>query len=214
MLGAMFRESMPTAKDDQGRYFIDRDGPLFGIILSFLRSRQLVLPEKFGQFDILAVEADYYQIQPLIDAIQEARSKMRRGYIIEVIEKTECHTLTNGDKMHANVTTTISAHIDVAERLNFVHGMWKECYWPAYRYVTIHHSSGETVFDLAVLRSKPVWPVLGDFLHNNDAKMIERSDISHTEDCLLVPYKEHKSKSIITKQRWLIPCLKWPSKTK
>jgi len=36
MLGAMFRGDFPTARDSQGNYFIDRDGPLFRLSRNLL----------------------------------------------------------------------------------------------------------------------------------------------------------------------------------
>ena len=69
MLGAMFNGSMATTVDENGYYFIDRDGTLFGYVLNFLRSSQLAVPDGFKNLSQLAVEADFYQIQPLLDAI-------------------------------------------------------------------------------------------------------------------------------------------------
>ena len=47
MLGAMFNgRHVPTGYDNQGNYFIDRDGYMFRHVLNFLRS---------GEFDSLRV---------------------------------------------------------------------------------------------------------------------------------------------------------------
>ncbi len=77
MLGAMFGGNMPTAKDENGRYFIDRNGTLFSYILDFLRTSQLTLPEDFKHYEQLAVEADFYQIIGIVEAV-DAKIKMNQ----------------------------------------------------------------------------------------------------------------------------------------
>ncbi|XP_033116644.1 BTB/POZ domain-containing protein KCTD6-like [Anneissia japonica] len=69
MLGSMFNGSLPSAVDDCHRYIIDGDGPTFRHILNFLRRSNLILPDGFQELDILSAEADYYQIQELIQLV-------------------------------------------------------------------------------------------------------------------------------------------------
>ncbi|XP_070536926.1 BTB/POZ domain-containing protein KCTD6-like [Ptychodera flava] len=78
MLGSMFSDRMPTKRDDQGNYFIDGDGKLFRYILNFLRRSELVLPEDFKELDMLALEADFYQITELIECIDKLKSEKER----------------------------------------------------------------------------------------------------------------------------------------
>lgn len=116
MLGAMFNGSMPTSQDENGYYFIDRDGALFGYILNFLRSSQLALPSNFQYIDQLAIEADFFQIQPLINLIKEykmkALDKMKPcGSIIEVIEVRTGSTATMPTN-NSRVKTIISGRCD------------------------------------------------------------------------------------------------------
>jgi hypothetical protein len=85
MLGAMFSGSLATGVDENGCYFIDRDGSIFRHVLNFLRCGRLVVPADFQQFDLLAAEADFYQLEGLIEAISQLRSS-RGGSFIEVIE--------------------------------------------------------------------------------------------------------------------------------
>nr|XP_054771258.1 BTB/POZ domain-containing protein KCTD6-like [Lytechinus pictus] len=73
MLGSMFSDRLPSTQDDKGNYLIDGDGPLFRYVLNFLRRSILVLPEDFKELDMLAQEADYYQIKELIDAVSQLR---------------------------------------------------------------------------------------------------------------------------------------------
>ncbi|XP_035678804.1 BTB/POZ domain-containing protein KCTD15-like [Branchiostoma floridae] len=81
MLGAMFSGDIPTGRDDQGRYFIDRDGELFRFVLNFLRTTELLLPDDFKEISQLKKEADFYQIQPLIEELrkEEVRAMCPRG---------------------------------------------------------------------------------------------------------------------------------------
>ncbi len=121
MLGAMFSGSLPITCDEDGRYFIDRDGSLFGYILNFMRSSRLALPDDFKHFDQLAIEADFYQIEPLIQAVYDARQRVRHpkpmgGHLLEVIEVRTGSTatiLTNNSR----VKTIISGRRDLIIRL-------------------------------------------------------------------------------------------------
>ena len=71
MLGAMFMENIPLSTDKDGNYFIDRPGHIFQYILQFLRCGKLVLPKGFNELELLQVEADFYQIEKLISAIED-----------------------------------------------------------------------------------------------------------------------------------------------
>ncbi|XP_042190366.1 BTB/POZ domain-containing protein KCTD21-like [Callorhinchus milii] len=78
MLGSMFSGAMPTSSDSQGNYFIDRDGEMFRYILNFLRNSHLDLPVDFQELDLLKREADFFQIQPLLELLQTADPKISR----------------------------------------------------------------------------------------------------------------------------------------
>lgn len=121
MLGAMFNGSMPTTCDENGRYFIDRDGQLFVYVLNFLRSSQLALPDGFKHYDQLAIEADFYQIEPLIQAVNNARQKVHMpqvlaGHLVEVIEVRTGSTATMPTN-NSRVKTIISGRRDVISSL-------------------------------------------------------------------------------------------------
>ena len=73
MLGAMFSGDFGANVDENGHYFIDRDGEIFKHVLNFLRSNRITLPEDFTEWDLLLSEADFYQIQPMIDALKSVR---------------------------------------------------------------------------------------------------------------------------------------------
>ncbi|CAH1232510.1 KCTD21 [Branchiostoma lanceolatum] len=88
MLGAMFSGDLGTLQDDQGRYFIDRDGTLFRHVLNFLRTSQLVLPEDFKELPLLEMEADFYQIQSLIEAVKSYKTSIDQPCAQDVVSFT------------------------------------------------------------------------------------------------------------------------------
>ena len=77
MLGAMFRENLPLSTDEDGYYFIDRCGHIFQYILQFLRCGRLVLPEGFNELELLQLEADFYQIEDLISAVENRKKEVK-----------------------------------------------------------------------------------------------------------------------------------------
>ena len=90
MLGSLASHDLPSTQDKDGYLFIDRDGAVFKYVLNFLRSSQLCLPSDFKDIDLLAAEADFYQVTPLIDAIkqyqEEVTNKKGHLYFLEVVE--------------------------------------------------------------------------------------------------------------------------------
>lgn len=70
LLGKIFSPKSNTipdlARDNKGRYFIDRDGFLFRYVLDFLRDRQVVLPEHFPEKARLRKEAEHFQLPDLM----------------------------------------------------------------------------------------------------------------------------------------------------
>ena len=119
MIGAMFNGSMPTTVDDDGRYFIDRDGNLFAHVLNFLRSSQLALPDGFKHHDQLAVEADFYQVEPLIQALNELKKQSKPkqyGRFLEVLEIRTGSTATMPTN-NSRIKTIISGRRDVINSL-------------------------------------------------------------------------------------------------
>lgn len=66
MLSRMFAGDLaPAYQDTQGRYFIDRDGTHFGIVLAYLRGQPLQLPSSLADRSALVAEALFYQVYTL-----------------------------------------------------------------------------------------------------------------------------------------------------
>ena len=72
MLAAMFSGRFEMKPSEDGSFFIDRDGTHFRFILNFLRTGKLTLPEGATCTKELEEEAEFYQIQGLIDALRPA----------------------------------------------------------------------------------------------------------------------------------------------
>lgn len=120
MLGSMFSDRLPTARDSQGNYVIDRDGPLFRYILNFLRTSTLVLPDNFHELDMLATEADFYQIPGLTEAVTERQERRlrpeakQRQKIIEAELNTTTNTwaiLTDKDILSELAKSGLERHV-------------------------------------------------------------------------------------------------------
>ena len=70
MLHAMFSGRFDTKPGEDGTYFIDRDGTHFRYILNYLRTGELVLPKDKTDRRELLTEAEFYQIQGVIDEMK------------------------------------------------------------------------------------------------------------------------------------------------
>ena len=79
MLAAMFSGRFDMKPSEDGSFFIDRDGTHFRFILNFLRTGKLTLPEGATFTKELEEEAEFYQIQGLIDALRSAKLTVKVG---------------------------------------------------------------------------------------------------------------------------------------
>ena len=70
MLHAMFSGRFDTKPGEDGSYFIDRDGTHFRYILNYLRTGQLVVPEDKIVRKELLTEAEFYQIEGIINELR------------------------------------------------------------------------------------------------------------------------------------------------
>ena len=69
MLAAMFSGKFDAKPSEDGSFFIDRDGTHFRFILNYLRDGELILPEGATFFRELRKEAEFYQIQGILDEL-------------------------------------------------------------------------------------------------------------------------------------------------
>ena len=101
MFGRMLNSSIDSEKDENGAYFIDRDGPLFRHVLNFMRNGTLSLPENFNELKSLKSEADFYQIQPLIAALDNLKAgnnqSLADGFVVDIFEIMGLANPSNAD---------------------------------------------------------------------------------------------------------------------
>ena len=70
MLHAMFSGRFDTKPSEDGSYFIDRDGTHFRYILNYLRTGKLVVPEDKVVRTELLTEAEFYQVEGIINELK------------------------------------------------------------------------------------------------------------------------------------------------
>jgi len=63
----MLNGNLPTTIDEDGAYFIDRDGQFFAPILTWLRTNEISIPSTMTKEDLIR-EARFFSLQPLVDA--------------------------------------------------------------------------------------------------------------------------------------------------
>ena len=71
MLHVMFSGRFDTKPDEDGTYFIDRDGTHFRYVLNYLRTGELVVPDDKTIRHELLIEAKFYQVEGMIKALTQ-----------------------------------------------------------------------------------------------------------------------------------------------
>ena len=93
-------ESMPSAKDEQGAFLIDRTPEYFKPILNYLRTGELVIDSGANVKGILA-EAKFFGIQSLIDQYEESK-KAEKNTSMKKNQSVSCifEWLVNSKVLH------------------------------------------------------------------------------------------------------------------
>lgn len=88
MLARMFLGQLDSAKDDNGAYFIDRNGTLFRYVLNYLRTGTLELPASFCDWEQLREEAEFFQLgSQFIEEIDKAQNQQDSFTVTIVVDK-------------------------------------------------------------------------------------------------------------------------------
>ena len=111
MLAAMFSGKFEMKPSEDGSFFIDRDGTHFRFILNFLRTGKLTLPEGATFTKELEEEAEFYQIQGLVDALKPANSTVEARTLGELF--AESIILTNVEERRVSRSWTLPLNDDV-----------------------------------------------------------------------------------------------------
>ena len=73
LIGAMFSGRFPMKPSEDGTFFIDRDRTYFRYILNYLRDGKLSLPEGATVIEEIEAEAEFYQIQGILEELEKPR---------------------------------------------------------------------------------------------------------------------------------------------
>ena len=95
MLAAMFSGKFETKPSEDGTFFIDRDGTHFRFILNYLRTGKLTLPEGATFLKELQEEAEFYQIQGIIDELRVSEPTVQASKPAKPFNESEILTNEN-----------------------------------------------------------------------------------------------------------------------
>jgi len=91
---------LPSDKDDQGAYMIDRDPKYFSPILNYLRHGKLIIEDHISAAGVLE-EAEFYNIKSLVPLLRDKlqnkpKSPWHRVYrVLQTTEEELAHTISN-----------------------------------------------------------------------------------------------------------------------
>ena len=95
MLAAMFSGKFEMKPCEDGAFFIDRDGSHFRFILNYLRTGKLTLPEGATFLKELQEEAEFYQIQGIIDELGGSEPTVQGSKPVQAFEESVILTNEN-----------------------------------------------------------------------------------------------------------------------
>ena len=102
MLHAMFSGRFDTKPSEDGSYFIDRDGTHFRYILNYLRTGQLIVPKDEIIREELLAEAEFYQVEGIIEALKSKAASLFKDSVI--LSSDQSVTLVNWLKESRTIT--------------------------------------------------------------------------------------------------------------
>lgn len=167
MLYAMFSGRFDSKPAEDGCYFIDRDGTHFRLILNYLRSGQLVLPEDKILRRELLTEAEFYQIKGIIDEMKV--SPFENSSILSVEHRqilaswlkgtltSACHTYSLIYRASRDGWAASNFHsccdrkgptVTVIKCGNYIFGGYTEQYWEALSSGTYKKAPASFLFSL------------------------------------------------------------------
>jgi uncharacterized protein YjbI with pentapeptide repeats len=94
---AMYRDSLlyklafgriGSARDAQGRIFIDRDGAVFRYVLNFMREGRLSLPMNFDEYEALLWASEFYHLRALRHEVLAQLAQVRRERLVRFLSLT------------------------------------------------------------------------------------------------------------------------------
>ena len=98
----MFSGRFDTKPSEDGSYFIDRDGTHFRCTLNYLRTGQLIVPKDEITREELLAEAEFYQVEGIIEALKPKAASLFKDSVI--LSSDQCETLMNWVKESRAIT--------------------------------------------------------------------------------------------------------------
>lgn len=79
-------QQMLRNPNEDGNFFLDRDGKMFQYILGFLRNEKLCLPSDFSDFDSLTTEVIFFNISSLSQCLEKIKQEKLKVRYLEILE--------------------------------------------------------------------------------------------------------------------------------
>lgn len=79
-------QQMLRNPNEDGNFFLDRDGKMFQYILGFLRNGKLCLPSDFSEFDSLTTEVNFFNNSYLSQCLEKIKQEKLTVRYLEILE--------------------------------------------------------------------------------------------------------------------------------
>lgn len=79
-------QQMLRNPNEDGNFFLDRDGKMFQYILGFLRNGKLCLPSDFSEFDSLTTEVNFFNNSYLSQCLEKIKQEKLTVRYLEIME--------------------------------------------------------------------------------------------------------------------------------